>query len=442
MSPVPSFPLGDTTGRHPEPTGRFTQIQQRLALLVFSLSLLSVLAATFFMTLKSVTIVDGLRQVTVQTHSTTVQAVLREAQLQLDPADRVSPGLHSALAEGLVVMVERARPVTLAADGQVLNLRTQAVTVGELLTQAGVGLGPADVVMARGAPVDPGATLTSLVSPVRLASTESALLARAVPTSRGAEQESHLLGAELIVKRAVPITVHDGGLLVNVDTAADTVGESLREAGINLYLADLVRPDPQQSVLPYMHIYIERSKAVTIASDDTDLTPQGKFLTRTRRATVGEVLKDENLALDGRETITPALDSQLVHESQIMIRRYRPFSVAVDGTVVNSQTKKATVREALADAKVALGPLDRIEPPLDAEPSDDMVISITRVREVTEEEDEGIPFESFVRPDHDLELDLTDYQPGEPGVFRRQFLVIYENGQPVSKTLIKEWVET
>ncbi|MHB1134775.1 MAG: ubiquitin-like domain-containing protein [Chloroflexota bacterium] len=443
MSTAPSDSMGDATGQFHEPTAWLTQPRQRIALLVLTFSFLCVFAVTFILSRKNITIVDGPRQVTVQTHSTTVQSVLREAQVKLDPADRVLPGLQYALAEGLVVVVERARPVSLAADGEVLDLRTQASTVGELLAQAGLRLGPDDVVLVHGAPVDPGAMLSSLVSPVRVASTENALLARAVPTSRSSrsEEDSHLLAAELVVKRAVPVTVHDAGLPVTIDTTADTVGEALREAGINLYLADLVHPDPQQPVLPYMHVYIERSKAVTIASDDIEIAPQGKFVTRTRRATLGEVIKDEGIKLNGREVIVPPLESPVAHEGDLFIRRYHPFTVEVDGTVVTGQTKKATVREALADAKIALGPMDRVEPAPDAEPRDDMIVTITRVKEVTEEEDESLPFESLVQPNAEIELDQSDYQEGEMGVFRRQYLVVYENGLPVQKTLVKEWVE-
>ena len=405
--------------------------------------LLATFVATFFLTRKTITIVDGLRETTLETHAATVQAALREAQVQLNQADRVSPDLQSYLADGLRIAIARARPVYLTADGEELPLRTQSSTVGELLAEAGIRLAPEDVVVARGERLSLDTALSQVASPLRMASTESALLARAVPSTRSGrpESDSTPLPAQLAVKRAVPIHVHDGGLPITINSAADTVGEALRGAGINVYLADLLRPDAQQPVIANMHVYIERSRAVTIASDDADIAPQGSFTTRTRRDTFAQVLADEGIVLNGREAITPGLESAATHGSSIFIRRYRPFSVEVDGKVVSGKTKKATVREALADENIALAPLDRVEPGLDVEPQDNMVVRITRVKVVNVEEDEAIPFESLVRPSAEIELDHRGYQEGAPGILRREFKVTYENGLPVSKQQLREWVE-
>ncbi|MCL5108265.1 MAG: ubiquitin-like domain-containing protein [Chloroflexi bacterium] len=443
MSEAPSEPLGDATGRHPEPNGWLTLLQNRVVLIGVAALVFVACTAAFFLTRKTITVVDGSRQMTVETHATTVQSALRGAQMTLDPADLVFPGLQTPLANGLRVTIERARPVYLAADGQDLTIRTQASTVGETLAQAGIALAPEDLVLAHGERLGLDTSLGYLASPVRLASVGAAALARAVPSTRGGRPqavEGAPASVELTVKRAVPITVHDGGLPVAVNTAADTVGEALRGAGINVYLADVVRPAVETPVTANMHVYIERSKSVTIASDDTDIAPQGSFVTRTRRDSFAQLLADEGIALNGRESFTPALDSVIAHGSMISIRRYRPFQVEVDGGVVAGKTKQATVREALADVKVNLGPLDKINPGLDAQPQDDMVIKVTRVKEVTVEEDEAIPFESFVRPSAEIELDHTGYQEGESGVLRHQYNVTYENGLPVSKVETKQWV--
>jgi uncharacterized protein YabE (DUF348 family) len=444
LSEAPADSLGDAAGRQPEPNGWLTLLQSRSVLIGVAALVLVTCTAAFFLTRKSITVVDGQRQLTVVTHASTVQSALRGAQVNLDPADLVFPGLQTTLADGLRITIERARPVYLAADGQDLIVRTQASTVGETLAQAGIALAPEDIVLAHGERLGLDAALGYVAGPVRLASASPAELARAVPSTRGGRPEV-VEGApapvELTIKRAVPITVHDGGFPVAVNTAADTVGEALRGAGINVYLADVVRPPVETRVTANMHVYVERSKSVTIASDDPEIAPQGSFVTRTRRDSFAQLLADEGVALNGREAITPALDSAIAHGSMLNIRRYRPFQVEVDGGVVAGKTKQATVEEALADAKVNLGPLDKIDPALEAEPQDDMVITITRVKEVTVEEDESLPFESLVRPSAEVELDHTDYQEGEPGVLRHQYKVTYENGLPVSKVELKKWVE-
>jgi uncharacterized protein YabE (DUF348 family) len=60
---------------------------------------------------------DGQRQ-EVRTHATTVGEALRRAGVDLHPEDRVSPDLETPLQPGVVVQVERARPVHLQADGR------------------------------------------------------------------------------------------------------------------------------------------------------------------------------------------------------------------------------------------------------------------------------------------------------------------------------------
>ena len=435
--------MGDAAGRKPEPRGWLILCQNRAALVTAAILLLATFTATFVLTRKTVTVLDGPRQTTVQTHASTVQSALREAQVQLFQADRVSPGLQSSLADGLIIAVTRARPVVLAVDGQELPLRTQVSTVGELLAEAGIALAPEDVVLARGQRLALDTTLSQAAGFVRVLSADDPLPTRPVPSTRGGRQESEdtPLPTQLAVKRAVPIVVHDGGFPLTINSAADTVGEALREASINVYLADVLRPEAEQPVVANMHVYIERSRLVTIASDDADIAPQGSFVTRTRRDTFAQVLADEGIALNGREALNPGLEAAATHGSTLFIRRYRPFSVEVDGKVVAGQTKKTTVREALADEKIALGPMDRVGPGLDVEPQDGMVVSITRVKKVTVEEDEAITFESLAGPSAEIELDQRGYQKGEAGVRKLQFEVTYENGQPISKVPLKEWVE-
>ena len=49
-----------------------------------------------------------------------------------------------------VIQVQRARPVVLSADGQILQIRTHATTVGEFLAEAEVEVGPADEIWLDG----------------------------------------------------------------------------------------------------------------------------------------------------------------------------------------------------------------------------------------------------------------------------------------------------
>jgi uncharacterized protein YabE (DUF348 family) len=360
--------------------------------------------------------------------------------LTVDVADRVLPGRFVPVEAGLIVLVERAVPVTVDVDGAKVEIKTQATTVAEALAEAGIVLAPEDRVLVEGGPVDPSALLSDTSSTSLVASADGAS-PRPRPAAREGRSTAVPAPASLAVKRAVPVVVHDAGLDTVVNTAADTVGEALRGAGINVYLADEVRPDVSAPVQADMHVYIERSKAITIACDDPEVAPIGAFVTRSRRTTVGEVLADEGITLSGREEIVPPLDTPTRHGLEVSIRRFHPVSIEVDGGVREVKTKRATVAELLTDEKVPLGPMDKVSPGMDSQPTDNTVVTITRVREVIQDEDEEIPFETgLVLADPELELDTKEYREGEPGILRKQVQIVYENGVPVSKAVLGEEV--
>jgi 3D (Asp-Asp-Asp) domain-containing protein len=80
----------------------------------------------------------------VSTHRATVGSVLEEARVPVGPHDRVIPAPATALASGLSIEVRRAFPITLLADGGRRTLLTAASSVAEFIGAAGVRLGPRD----------------------------------------------------------------------------------------------------------------------------------------------------------------------------------------------------------------------------------------------------------------------------------------------------------
>lgn len=87
----------------------------------------------------------------------TVRHALAQLGIELAEGDRTSPVLEASLYPGLVISVKRAFPVQLLADGAVRTVRTVGGTVGRLLADAGVALGPLDYVRPDpDTPVSPG----------------------------------------------------------------------------------------------------------------------------------------------------------------------------------------------------------------------------------------------------------------------------------------------
>jgi uncharacterized protein YabE (DUF348 family)/3D (Asp-Asp-Asp) domain-containing protein len=257
-----------------------------------------------------VVVIDGQRH-EVRTHAATVGAALRRAGFELYPEDRVSPGLGAPLQPGEIVEVQCARPVNLQVDGQTRQVRTHATTVGQLLAEARVKLGPADQILLG----------------ERLVELETLLWGGETPTSRTVsyrgggrtEAQGGSMDSPPVVtlRRATAVTLDDNGTTRTLHTTLDTVGQLLAEHGVTLFLGDEVQPALQDRVSPGMPVTIQRSVPVQIAVDGRTIR------TRTRAESVAGLLGQENIALIGRDRVEPALSEPVHPELTVQVVRVR-----------------------------------------------------------------------------------------------------------------------
>jgi hypothetical protein len=98
-------------------------------------------------------------------------------------------------------------------------------------------------------------------------------------------------------------------------------------------------------------------------------------------------------------------------------------------------TQAVTVRDALTEASIELGPSDRVKPDLYAELEPGLVVVVTRVKEEIETEREVIPFERQTVTNEALPAGETRLsQLGVNGEDEISIRVVYENGAEVSRT--------
>lgn len=83
---------------------------------------------------------------TIHTLADTVGEALREAEITIYLGDGVQPKLGTPVSTGLRVLIRRSTPVSLLADGVLYKTRTQSNSVGDVLTEVGVGLSGLDEV--------------------------------------------------------------------------------------------------------------------------------------------------------------------------------------------------------------------------------------------------------------------------------------------------------
>lgn len=341
-------------------------------------SLLLILIFGYWLTSQPITLVINGQPYPIRTHQRSVGEVVQAIGLTLQPEDTIQPPLDQPLAPGATITINLARPVAIEADGQSWRLLTHQQTVAGALAEAGLTPHARDQIFINGAAI-PAASNLPPTQPDTATFQGLARLLAAARTPQGAMASTRPEPVQLIVRRAIPVTLHDDQASSAFFTTQPNVGEALLEQGLTLYLADKVTPALGTRLSPGMQIYIQRSLPV-------DITVDGRRIkTRTRRKTAGEVLAQEGVALMGQDFSRPPISQP-----------------------------------------IAAGDL----------------IEVVRVREVVEIEQEFIPFESEWIPDPEMELDEeVKRQEGVTGVIKSRTRVRYENEQEVWRGLEDKWLD-
>lgn len=92
-----------------------------------------------------VLLVDG-NEKDIRTFSGTVGSLLEAQKISLLEKDEVIPAPETSLKEGMVVTINRAIDFNLVVDGSMEPARTRGRTVGDVLVEHGINLGPEDEV--------------------------------------------------------------------------------------------------------------------------------------------------------------------------------------------------------------------------------------------------------------------------------------------------------
>lgn len=148
--------------------------------------------------------------VSVRTFAGTVNGALQRAGVDVGARDIVQPSPASAITDGSVIEIKRAKPVTLLLDGRPRRVIVTGLTIQEVLRE-----------------IELDTRLVDEVSPPRTATVRP--------------------GMTITYERARSMVVRHGGKATRVITNADTVGQVIRELGIKLRPRDIVRPGLKRS---------------------------------------------------------------------------------------------------------------------------------------------------------------------------------------------------
>jgi len=278
----------------------------------------------------------------VRTAQRTVGELLDELGVPIAPQDRLSLDRETPLTNGLTLYIDKAETVILEYDGLRRHFLTHEKQALAILAEAGVQVGEHDQVLVDGMPLQ--------------------------------EADQSAAPRHVRVIRARPVQVQDGAQApITLLTAAQTVGEALHAARIELYVADRV---------------------------------------------------------------SPPVEAPLEAGQRITIQRSVPFTIAVDGRLLASRSAARTVGAALAEAGVALIGLDYCLPEESAPLTPETTIRVIRVTEEDEIERSEIDFQRIFQPDTSIPPETQKViQAGVKGILERRVRVRREDGVEVSRSL-------
>ena len=141
------------------------------------------------------------------------------------------------------------------------------------------------------------------------------------------------------------------------------------------------------------------------------------------------------------DVVQPSLGSEVTPSMRVSIQRSRPVVLVADGRVIRTRTRGVTAADALAEAHIGLSTLDKVFPALDTELQGGETISIVRVREDVEVDEEIAPYSTVYVPDPNLAIDTQEMiSPGAEGITRSRTRVLYEDGEEVDRVLEDTWI--
>ncbi len=177
---------------------------------------------------KTVTItVDGQQQ-EVSTHAGSVEGALESAGLSVSEHDVLAPAADTELSDGSQIALERGRLLTLTIDGQQREVWTTATTVEEALAE--LGQNPGEFAL-------------------------SADRSRGLPLG-GLAVTAETLFATSLADGASPA--------VNLQSAANTVGELLNEQQLTLGALDTVSPAAETPLSEGLAVTVNRVAQTTV----------------------------------------------------------------------------------------------------------------------------------------------------------------------------------
>ncbi|MCD8509610.1 MAG: ubiquitin-like domain-containing protein [Bacillus sp. (in: Bacteria)] len=232
-------------------------------------------------------------------------------------------------------------------------------------------------------------------------------------------------------KISVSVTVDDE--METIYTHASTVGEVLEERGIDVSVHDYIEPSINTAISEAMNIVYKPAQQVYVTIDGEEQSVW------TIAGTVQELMDELEVKVNEHDVIEPSLTEAVVSDMKVTYEQSFMVTLISDGEEKEIWTTSTTVADLLERENITLGDLDRVEPALANLMEESMEVNVVRVEKVTDVVEETVDFATVRRNDSSLEQGKEEVlQSGQNGQIKKYYEVVYENGEEVSRELVKE----
>lgn len=300
--------------------------------------------------------------------------------------------------------------ISIYDDGELTEIRTTSLSVAEALEIAEIELGENDEIN-----VNPEDTLS--------------------PDN-----------TDIYITRAKKVTLVVGDEETEVYTFGDSVGDVLAENELQVNTYDELNVSLEKPLTDSgMEIILKKAIPITLSIDGTEQ------VVYTTKETVGEVLEENGYTVNDADLVNQkATDSISLNNTAIVVVTSHPVTLKYDGVTKNVDTQSKTVGELLSEYGVKLSGMDRLANgvTVNTKIKDNLIVSVIRVVEKKVTETVTIPYKTAtVKTDSILKGFTQAAKKGSNGKREDTYTIVTENGKEVSKTLtssvvIKEAVDS
>lgn len=232
------------------------------------------------------------------------------------------------------------------------------------------------------------------------------------------------------------LTIFADGQKKTVATNAHTIGEALKQNGINISQGDVVEPSVDTEITqPIYNINVYRAYPAVVIDGNTRISTLSGY--RSPR----QVVSAAGVKLYSEDRVSSERSDNFVGEGvvgqKIMIERAMPVKVSIGGKTFEFRTWKNTVRELLAEKGIDLQPSDQLNVAPDAKLAKGTHVVVSRLSQDIVSVMETInPDIQYVDDPNQSASFQEVKEPGAPGQKLVTYAVQQRDGVETGRTVV------